>query len=85
MPVQEVQHPELLDLIQKMYGTDGCSYDGDANIPTSFDLDDENWQEKFFQELGPRSKEHVEKIRKTKRRVMLRLLTHNQVKQNIQA
>ena len=38
--------------------TDICSYDEDADIPTSFDLDDENWQEKFFQELGPRSKEH---------------------------
>ena len=56
MPAQEVQHPELLDMIQKTCGTDG--YDEDADIQTSFYLDDENWQEKFFQELGPRSKEH---------------------------
>ena len=51
MPAQEVQHPELLDLIQKMCGTNGCSYDEDADIPIYFDLDHENWQEKFFQEL----------------------------------
>lgn len=58
MPVQEAQDPELLDLVQKTCGKDGCSYDEDIDIPTSFDLDDENWQEKFFQELGPRSKQH---------------------------
>ena len=58
MLAPEVQHRVVLDLIQKICETDGCSYDEDADIQTSFDLDDENWQEKFFQELGPRSKEH---------------------------
>ena len=58
MPAQEMQDPELLDLIQKTCGEDGCSYNKDVDIPTCFDLDDVNWQERFFQELGPRSKQH---------------------------
>ena len=58
MPAQEEQDQELLELIQKTCGNDGYSYDDDVAIPTSFDLDDEKWQENFFQDLGPsRSKQ----------------------------
>ena len=58
MPAQEMQDPQLLDLIQKMCGEDGCSYYKDVDIPTRFDIDDVNRDERFFQELGPRSKQH---------------------------
>lgn len=33
-------------------------YNDDVDIPTSFDLDDEHWQDKFPEEIGSRGEKH---------------------------
>ena len=53
MQAVEPRDPELTDLVQHICGDNECYYDDNIDVPTCFDLDDDNWQEKFFQELGP--------------------------------
>ena len=50
--------PELLDLMQQTSGNDHCSQDCyvDNDVPTCFEMEDENWEEECFAELEPPSK-----------------------------
>ena len=56
MPGDEV--PQLPNLIQKTCGGNECLYNDDVDIPMSFDLDDEHWQDKFLKEIGFRGEKH---------------------------
>ncbi len=52
---QEGNDPELLNLIQETCGGNDFSFEdsGPDKVPTCFDLEDETWQERFFEELVP--------------------------------
>ena len=51
---EEADETEMQDLIHKTCGSMNSSFeDGVNGVPTCFDVNDEKWQEKFFEELDP--------------------------------
>ena len=55
----DVTDPELLELMKQTNGDNHCSQDSyiSDDLATCLEMDNDNWEEDFFAELGPSSKQ----------------------------